>query len=405
MLSVESIDSVLKSYYLDAICASLNTGVSPLYQAIEKTAAEIRGKEAVVPTMYGICGGLGTTEEAGELPDAGECMRAAFSVPLKNIYGVIDITDKALRASRDNASGIVGILNNEIRAMVRSARFNLNRMLWMDGDGLLATVESYKSGSMPEVTVDNTRMLAGGMKVDIYRSGSLLKGGVRVYDVDHENKKFIVRHEEMGSVTAQAGDEVYVQKSKDSEVNGLPYLFGDAVSYYGVNKTANPGIKPMTQNLGAELTVDAMQEFFDSASLRAGAEPDMIVCSAKTRRQYLKQLELNRRNIDYLNLDGGFKTLSFNGVPVVSERFAPDGEMYFLNTPSLKLMELNDWEWLEGEKGSILNQLDRKAVYTATLVKYANFVAAFPRAQGRLYGITDPVADTSATTDDETAGA
>ena len=47
MLSVESIDSVLKSYYLDAICTSLNTGVSPLYQAIEKTAAEIRGKEAV----------------------------------------------------------------------------------------------------------------------------------------------------------------------------------------------------------------------------------------------------------------------------------------------------------------------------------------------------------------------
>ena len=92
-------------------------------------------------------------------------------------------------------------------------------------------------------------------------------------------------------------------------------------------------------------------------------------------------------------------------MPVVSERFAPDGEMYFLNTPSLKLVELNDWEWLEGEKGSILNQLDRKAVYTATLVKYANFVAAFPRAQGRLYGITDPVADTSATTDDETAGA
>lgn len=399
MLSVESIDSVLKSYYLDAICTSLNTGVSPLYQAIEKTAAEIRGKEAVVPTMFGLCGGLGTTEEAGELPDAGECMRAAFSVPLKNIYGVIDITDKAIRASRDNASGIVGILNNEIRAMVRSARFNLNRMLWMDGKGLLATVTAFKSGSMPEVTVDDARMMAGGMKIDIYRSGSILVSGIRVYDVDHVNNKFIAKYEELASVTLTSGDQIYVQKSKGSEVNGIPYLFSSDNVYFGIGKAANPGIKPTAKSLGDVLTVDAMQEFFDISSLRAGSDPDMIVCSPKTRRQYLKQLELNRRNIDYLNLDGGFKTLSFNGIPVVGERFAPDGEMYFLNTPTLKLVELNDWEWLEGENGSILSQLDRKAVYTATLVKYANFVAVSPRAQARLYGITDPVTETEESTE------
>ena len=70
--------------------------------------------------------------------------------------------------------------------------------------------------------------------------------------------------------------------------------------------------------------------------------------------------------------------------------------MYFLNTPTLKLVQLNDWEWLEGENGSILNQLDRKAVYTATLVKYANFVAAYPRGQARLKGIEDPSSSTTA---------
>lgn len=395
MLSVESIDSVLKSYYLDAICASLNSGVSPLYQAIERSAAEIRGKEAVVPTMFGICGGLGTTDETGELPDAGECMRTSFQVPLKNIYGVIDVSDKALRASRDNASGIVGILNNEIRAMVRSARFNLNRMLWMDGEGLLATVSSYKNGSMPEITVDDARMLAGGMRIDIYRSGTAVATGIRVHDVDQENNIVVIAYDEIGTVTPTSGDKLYVQKSKGNEVQGLPYLFGDDNEYYGVNKQAFPGIKPVSKSLGEELTVDAMQEFYDLTALRAGVDPDMIVCSPKTRRQYLKQLELNRRNIDYLNLDGGFKTLSFNGVPVVAERFAPDGEMYFLHTPSMKLVELNDWEWLEGDNGSILNQLDRKAVYTATLVKYANFVATFPRAEGRLYGITDPQGSSS----------
>ncbi len=389
MLSVNTIDAVLKSYYLDAICASLNTGVSPLYSAIEKSAAEISGKDAIVPTLYGVCGGLGSTDETGDLPDSGECLRSSFNVPLKNIYGVIDISDKALRASRDNASGIVGLLNTEIQAMVRSAQFNLNRMLWMDGSGLLATVKSFSNSILPSIVVDDTRHIAEGMRIDVYRSASAVITGLRVADVNHETKTVFFPYGVMGNVTLQTGDVCYVQKSKGNEVNGLPYLFGAGTTYFGVNKATSPGINPVEKNLQDELTVDAMQEFFDSASLRAGIQPDMIVCSMKTRRQYLKQLELNRRNIDYLNLDGGFKTLSFNGIPVVGERFAPDGEMYFLNTSTLKLVQLNDWEWLEGENGSILNQLDRKAVYTATLVKYANFVAAYPRGQGRLKGILD----------------
>lgn len=407
MLSVNTIDAVLKSYYLDAICASLNTGVSPLYSAIEKSAAEISGKEAVVPSMYGVCGGLGSTDETGELPASGECLRSGFQVPLKNIYGVIDISDKALRASRDNASGIVGLLNTEIKAMVRSAQFNLNRMLWMDGTGLLATVSTFTNGAMPTATVDDTRFLSEGMRVDVYRSNSAILNGIRIVDVNHETKTLTFEFGVMLTQTLQSGDKLYVQKSKDNEVNGIPYVFNSINTYFGVNTGTNPGIKPVERNLQDELTVDAMQEFFDSASLRAGSQPDMIVCSMKTRRQYLKQLELNRRNIDYLNLDGGFKTLSFNGIPVVGERFAPDGEMYFLNTPTLKLVQLNDWEWLEGENGSILSQLDRKAVYTATLVKYANFVAAYPRGQSRLKGILDAApasgGTSSGTDEDETA--
>ena len=58
MLTIESIDTVLKSYYLDAICAQLNSGVSPFYSSIEKTAALVSGKNAVVPVELGISGGI-----------------------------------------------------------------------------------------------------------------------------------------------------------------------------------------------------------------------------------------------------------------------------------------------------------------------------------------------------------
>ena len=33
-----------------------------------------------------------------------------------------------------------------------------------------------------------------------------------------------------------------------------------------------------------------------------------------------------------MNLQGGFKAISYNGIPVVTDRFVEDGTMYMLNT-------------------------------------------------------------------------
>lgn len=395
MLTIESIDHVLKSYYLDAICTQLNSGISPFYSAVEKTAAMISGKDAMVPIELGISGGLGTTEEAGELPVSGEALRDCLTVPLRNIYGVIDISDKLLRANRDNASGVVNVLNAEIQMMIRAAQFNLNRMMWGTGTGLLGTVID-KSTVTPALSphmlmVDDARKFTAGMSVDFIRGTTAVASSVRITDVDYIKNIITIPVLVATNVTINAADEIYLQKSKGSEVNGVPYLFQTLnSSYYGLPKGAVPGVQPTIKELNDELSLDAMQEFFDSMSMRSSMPTNMIVCSLKTRRQYLNQLMLTRTNIDYLNLDGGFKTLAFNGVPVCGERFVDDGEMYFLNTDAFKLVQLCDWEWLQGDNGTILTQVDRKAVYTATLVKYANLVATYPRAQGVMSGIEDP---------------
>lgn len=394
MLTIESVDQVLKSYYLDAICTQLNSGISPFYSAIEKTAALISGKDAIVPVELGISGGLGTNEEAGELPVSAAALRECLTVPLRNIYGVIDVSDKLLRANRDNASGLVSVLNTEIQMMIRSAQFNLNRMMWGNGDGLLGVIaeRTEQTANPHEFKVEDARKLTAGMCIDIMRDNTPVYSNVRITDVDYINDIFTIEVISVaGHEDAAAGDKIYMQKSKGHEVNGVPYLFYNLSSdYYGLPKLYAPGIEPCVKDLNAELSLEAMQEFFDGISMRSAIPTNMIVCSLKTRRQYLNQLMLTRTNIDYLNLDGGFKTLAFNGVPVCGERFVEDGSMYYLNTDAFKLVQLCDWEWLQGDNGSILNQIDRKAVYTATLVKYANLVSTYPRAQGVMQGITDP---------------
>ena len=89
-----------------------------------------------------------------------------------------------------------------------------------------------------------------------------------------------------------------------------------------------------------------------------------------------------------MNLQGGFKAISYNGIPLVVDRFAGDGEMYLLNTKDFELCQLGDWQWLEGNDGKIIKQKDNYPVYTATLVKYAELICNRPNAQAKLSGIT-----------------
>ena len=90
-----------------------------------------------------------------------------------------------------------------------------------------------------------------------------------------------------------------------------------------------------------------------------------------------------------MELKGGYTAMSYNGIPVVADRFCPDGTMYLLNTKDFKLHQLCDWEWLEGEDGKILKQNAHEAVYSATLVKYAELLCDRPNGQGMLSGITE----------------
>lgn len=90
-----------------------------------------------------------------------------------------------------------------------------------------------------------------------------------------------------------------------------------------------------------------------------------------------------------MQLEGGFTALSYNGIPIVADRFCPDGTMYFLNTDDFALHQLCDWQWLEGEDGKILKQIPGKPVYSVTLVKYAELMCYRPAGQAMVTGISE----------------
>jgi hypothetical protein len=98
-----------------------------------------------------------------------------------------------------------------------------------------------------------------------------------------------------------------------------------------------------------------------------------------------------------MDLAGGYKAITYNGIPVYADRFVDSDQMYLLNTDEFTLHQLCDWKWLEGDDGKVIKQNANEATYSATLVKYADLICNKPNAQGLISGISSSVTNPFAT--------
>ncbi len=385
-VTLSSAENALKTLYLGVVADQLNTAVNPLLAKISQTSSDVWGKEIRKLAPFGINGGIGAGTEDGELPDAAANNYAQFVLTLKNLYGTIEISDKAIRASENNSGAFVNLLEAEMEGLVKASKFNFGRMLFGDGTGVIAKATA-QSGNV--ITVDNVKNVMEGMVVDIVSSSTktTVVHARRIVDVDRTSKKITLGGAALSSVVS-AGDYVTVQGSYGNELTGLGAIFGDTETLYGLKRSSNKWLTPYKAT-ATTLTDVVIQKAIDTLDEVAGSTADFIVCSGGVKRAYQDYLITNRSNVDVMNLQGGYKAISYNGIPVVSDRFAPEGTMYILNTSDFHLHQLCDWRWLEGDDGRVIKQVANKPVYTATLVKYADLICDRPIGQAMISGITE----------------
>lgn len=389
MVTLQSADNALKTLYLGVVADQLNTSANPLLCRFKQTTQDVWGKEIRKMAPFGLNGGIGAGTEDGNLPEPAGNNYAQFVLTLKNLYGTLHISDKAIRASNNSAGAFVNLLNAEMEGLLKASSFNFGRMLFGDGSGILATVKEVSaSGGMIEF--DTVRNLMEGMVVDFYSSQSgLIAGatGKRITSIDRSANLVYFT----GGVPAglAQNDFITVQGSYNNELTGLGAIFKTQGTLYGISRESNRWMIPYVKENQGAMRESAIQTAIDNLEEVAGSQVDFIVCSAGVKRAYQEHLATYKRNLDVLNLNGGYRALSYNGIPLVSDRFVASGEMFLLNTSDFNLHQLCDWQWLEGEDGRVIKQVNGKPVYTATLVKYADLICNRPIGQGKITGILE----------------
>jgi len=386
MVTLTSANAALKSMYLDVVANQLNSNLHPFLSQVEKTQQDVVGKTVKKLVPYGVNGGIGAGTESGSLPSVAENNYVLFETALKNLYGTIEITDKALRASASDAGAFVNLLSAEMEGLVDASKFNFGRMLYGNGSGELATGVATASGSYT-FTVNSLNNIMVGQKVDIYVDGSYVQSA-RILSWVYATK--VVTFDtactaDMANVSKTT--TLYVQGSKDKEMTGLGAIFDttNVTTLYGLSRATYPFLNPVSETVtSANFKEASLMSVIDTCNEKTGGDIDFIAGSYDARRKYQALFASNRLNLEVANLVGGYTAITFNGIPFLAERFIESGKIYFLNSQDFKLHQLGDWQWIENDKGQILRQKEGYPTHSATLVKYAELVCDKPGGQGVL---------------------
>lgn len=381
MITLENADKALKDYYLQAVTAQLNDNISPFFSAIEKTANNVYGKDVKVSIVHGNTESVLACDEDGTLPAPYGNRYLEISVPLKNIYGTIEVSDKAMRASRDSSGAFVNLVNAEMDGLISSAKYTFQRMLYGDGTGSLCSIIMADANAATnfKYIVDNITKLAVGMTVDVVSADGIKTEGLHIAAIAASTRTVTFNKAVSGTA---ANGLVTTAGAYGNELTGLGAIFGEK-DLYGHVRADEPYFEPYRVSTGSfseELFVsilDYLEENFNSKT-------NMILCSYARRREIIAQLNSMKVTTNTIDTIAGNGIVTINGVPVYADKFCPNDKIYFVNTDDFALNQLCDWEWLEDEDGKILKQVPGKAAYSATLVKYAELICKKPCAQAVL---------------------
>lgn len=381
LLGINAAGEALRSFFLDALRYQLNERSSPTVARIEKTSENVVGKDIVMALRYGRQGGVGNRADDGTLPTPYSRQTKQAKWETKNVFAYIQITDKTIEASKSNRAAFADLLTTELEEAETDARDSVNRQFFGVGSGAIGTVSAVSNNVL---TLSSVVGLAEGMAIDSYSSNTAVKAGMRITKVDHSTNQVTVDDDGDTAV----GNAIYINGNKDKELTGFGSIISTTGSIYGLDRDAYPWLKSQIEAVNGEVSEVVIQKAIDLSELATGGEVDYLMGSYGVLRSYGNLLTAQKRQRDTLNLKGGWKALSFGGIPLVREKYMGTGELAGIVTSDIKLYRMADWDWMDRD-GAVLKWIADKPAYGAVLRMYCDIGCQRPAAQTKLTGITE----------------
>lgn len=391
-------EKALKEYFIEPARVQLDEGSGPFLAMIEKSTEEVTGHQIRMPLKYGRHGGIGNRADDGLLPTPSPRKWEHAVWDTKNIFARIMLTDKLIKASKNNKGAFANQLASQMEDLTIDAKDNLRRQVFGSGEGTVTTVS--ESGTGNKLAVANVTYLSEGQFIDIFDSTTdvAVAEGVEIIvrektEVGSNYAGYITVSGE--SLTFTKADYITIAGNKDLELTGMSAIFTPDTKLYGINRATNKWFNPHVKSIQdeglegvEELNELIMQEMIDEAKDELGSDINFISCNSGVARAFQFNQLSYKKNIDYMDLIGGYKAMKFGTIPITKEKYEKPGVMRFLCKDNFKLYRMGGWDWMDKD-GAVLNRVSNKPAYEATLVMYGDLGCDKPRGQSLLTGISE----------------
>jgi len=137
------------------------------------------------------------------------------------------------------------------------------------------------------------------------------------------------------------GTGIYSAGTNAKSILGLRMFVDTDSTVGGISQSSYSWWQAQVDSTTTTLTIAAMQSRFNAASLNNEA-PSVVATTKALCNAYYALLQPQQRFTDSETAKGGFASLMFNGIPVVSDSYAPTSHMLFLNEKYLHMFVHKD---------------------------------------------------------------
>lgn len=362
--SISSGLAELKNYYQGPLKDQFNEDL-PIYRGAEKVKQGWSGYQVVRPLRVRRNQGIGATSDGGILPAIGIQTTVQATISSKFNYLRFGVTGPMIKASASDVGSFVRSAAYELEMGYKDLKSDVNRQTSWDGTGTLAKVNANTTGSTSLVIKGRESVEAAlkfvdvGLVFDIVSGGAVIQSGITVNAISSGTPSSSTATLTLNTaVTCSANDTLVRSGSYNQEIQGLLYaLDGGTTSIYGVNRATYPSYQGNSfDQSGNQLTIDRMQQAYNSGMQRGGAKYSALFCDFDSQRYYQKLLTADKRYANTTKGDGGFSNkdqvyLDFNGLPMVADKDCPQ-RIFFLDQDAIKNYVLAELEFAD-ETGSM----------------------------------------------------
>ena len=373
---------------------------NPALQMIESSSANItrNGKEVIFDTHIGRNQGIGARNAREKLPTAGAQKYKQAHLYLTNLYGSIEVDGQLFEQAAEDYQAFINVVDMEITGLKRDLAVDLNRQVYGDGTGTIATVSSV-AGQV--ITIDSTHWVQEGMilvGIDT-GTGAVADSGneLEVTSIDETNSTITVT----GTISALAANDVLVRGSNTTnsygkEWTGLAAIVDDTSVLHEIDPADYPVWKATKEDISSggnpgTLTELALINLVQSVD-KKGGDVDVMLASPGVFNAYWNLLQGLRQFTNGATLTGGQRAFSFDalGKPIkfVSDYAAPEGTLYALSSKEIVLNRKRDWSWMDRD-GSMWSRVADTDAYEARYFQYSQLGTHRRNAHAVMTGIAE----------------